>query len=319
MVPTFRMQERDLDLVILEELHAESGFDRWFAGRIGLVGFTCRRATHSVSARANAKWGETDVLALFSRGEESVAVLIEDKIAAQFQDTQAERYRERGDQLVDDGEAGRALIVLVAPKAYLSGVPEGDPWDARLTVEELRDWFAERSSAHDRWRAMALGECLGVLRRTATAENEDVVRFSRAFAAFLDARYAGRFSHQTATEKSYFSIRTSPQTPKNVTLAWKPGKSVVDLTFTGQWIAAALEFDPLPGIDRRATYGKDGESKAVIFGISVPPVDLTAPFNEQTDVAEAVTAAAMRLLMIVPKVLKARTDMADNAQADLIT
>ena len=32
----FRMQEKDLDLFIFEELHSDSGFDAWFAKRVGL-------------------------------------------------------------------------------------------------------------------------------------------------------------------------------------------------------------------------------------------------------------------------------------------
>jgi hypothetical protein len=93
---TFRMQERDLDLFLLEELHSDARFVDWFGKQIGLENFQCREATHSVSAKANAKWGETDVLALFSNNSETVAVLIEDKIAAEFTDRQAERLSRTG-------------------------------------------------------------------------------------------------------------------------------------------------------------------------------------------------------------------------------
>lgn len=77
IMTSFRMQERDLDLFILEELHSDNGFDCWFGERIGLKGFRCRGAEHSVSAKSNAKWGETDVLALYSDNVDIVAVLIE--------------------------------------------------------------------------------------------------------------------------------------------------------------------------------------------------------------------------------------------------
>lgn len=54
---SFRMQERDLDLFILEELCSDNGFDGWFGEKIGLKGFRCREAEHSVSTKSNAKWG----------------------------------------------------------------------------------------------------------------------------------------------------------------------------------------------------------------------------------------------------------------------
>ena len=55
----FRMQERDLDLFILEELHSEAGFSEWLTEQLDLEAFAFAGARHSVSAKVNAKWGET--------------------------------------------------------------------------------------------------------------------------------------------------------------------------------------------------------------------------------------------------------------------
>ena len=51
----FRMQERDLDLLILEELHSDTGFPDWIADKLGLAGFKFLHAEHSVTAKAEAK------------------------------------------------------------------------------------------------------------------------------------------------------------------------------------------------------------------------------------------------------------------------
>lgn len=233
----FRMQERDLDLFILEELHSNSGFDTWLAECIGLGGFKCREAEHSVSAKTNAKWGETDVLAIFSNGMEQVAVLIEDKIAADFTESQARRYHERASELVSCGRAQRYLTVLVAPLVYLARVPKEDPWDRTLKIEELRDWFAIHSTAHANWRKSALAECLVRVAKSKSVGDADVRRFSEAFASFLQ-KHAPPFNHKITGDKWGFIIYT-PYHPKNVQLAWKNGKSRVDLTFSGPHVGKA--------------------------------------------------------------------------------
>ena len=123
MVP-FSFSERDLDLIQLEELHADSGYSGWFAARIELEGYEFVSARHSVSATGNDANGETDILAFFQGNGSKVAVLIEDKISAAFTHRQAERYIERGDDLVRNGEANEFRTVLVAPCQYLASVPQ---------------------------------------------------------------------------------------------------------------------------------------------------------------------------------------------------
>jgi hypothetical protein len=172
-------------LFVLEELHSGNGFDDWFGEKVGLKGFRCEKAEHSVSAKSNAKWGETDVLAFFSDNVESVAVLIEDKIAADFTERQANRYHERGADLVRNGTAQRYLTILVAPSVYIAGVPKDDPWDRALSMEELRDWFAKDSTAHAAWRSLALTECLARVAKSKSVGSAEVRRFSEAFAFFL--------------------------------------------------------------------------------------------------------------------------------------
>ncbi len=75
----FHFTERDLDLILLEELHSDSGYSEWFSHKIGLGGWTFESARHSIAAEANGRWRETDVLAMFVKGRERHAVLIETK------------------------------------------------------------------------------------------------------------------------------------------------------------------------------------------------------------------------------------------------
>lgn len=297
---SFRMQERDLDLIILEELCSDNGFDGWFGERIGLNGFQCREAAHSVSAKSNAKWGETDVLALYADHKENVAVLIEDKIAADFTERQARRYHERAADLISSGKAQRYLTVLVAPSIYLAGVPKDDPWDKMLAMEDLRDWFAEDSTAHAAWRTSALAQCLARVAKSKSVGDAEVRRFSEAFSSFLQQQTNGMLSHKITGDKWGFIIN-SPLVPQNVQLAWKNGKSCVDLTFYGPHVGRACHVLAPPGVSRRLA---DSVSlKSDIFSIEVPMVDMSADFRSQIEVIDEVVAAVRQLLPLVARVL----------------
>lgn len=296
----FRMQERDLDLFILEELSSDSGFDGWFGEQIGLNGFRCKEAEHSVSAKLNAKWGETDVLALFSNDIENVAVLIEDKIAAEFTELQADRYHERGADLVNRGKAQRYLTVLVAPSIYLAGVPKHDPWNSTVTLEQLRDWFASENAAHANWRRSALTECLMRVAKSRSIGDAEVRRFSESFAAFLHQEANRPFSHKVNGDKWGFIIK-SPEIPSNVLLTWKNGRGRVDLTFSGPHVGKARQVAVPLGVSLRLADGNTLRSD--IFAIEVPMADMSADFEDQLDIVADVMSAARRLVPLISQTL----------------
>ncbi|MCP1838330.1 MULTISPECIES: hypothetical protein [unclassified Bradyrhizobium] len=87
------MQERDLDLFILEELYSGNGFDDWFVEKSGSRVSGAKKPNFGF-CKIQREVGETDVLAVFSENFESVAVLIDDKIAADFTERRANRYHE---------------------------------------------------------------------------------------------------------------------------------------------------------------------------------------------------------------------------------
>ena len=92
------VQERDINLLLLEEMHSSPDFVHWFGQHVGLQSPVFNGAWCSVS---NAD-GESDLLLRVLVGSERVGVLIEDKIAAGEQLDQDKRYHMRGNQEVRD-------------------------------------------------------------------------------------------------------------------------------------------------------------------------------------------------------------------------
>ena len=80
----FSVQERDIDLLLIEQLHVCGTFAEWLTERLGLSGVAVETVRHSVYR----EHGETDVLLIVRLGDEYVAVMIEDKIGAPMQPDQ---------------------------------------------------------------------------------------------------------------------------------------------------------------------------------------------------------------------------------------
>lgn len=114
------VSERDIDLLLLEELNVNESFRRWFIAKtLGLShsNFGFVGAYHSI---IDAAYGESDIVVGFRQTNGShLAVLAENKIDADFQPRQAERYRHRGQSGIDDGTWSSFLTCLIAPQDFL--------------------------------------------------------------------------------------------------------------------------------------------------------------------------------------------------------
>ena len=114
----FSVQERDIDLVLVEQLHVSSAFADWLTRRLNLTSAAVETARHSVYR----EHGETDVLVIVRRGEERVAVMIEDKIGAPMQPGQCERYHLRGRILCEESApaSSRSAAAMRTPTIWIS-------------------------------------------------------------------------------------------------------------------------------------------------------------------------------------------------------
>jgi len=288
------VQERDIDLLILEELHATPAFAAWWATQLGLSGATFDGAWHSVS---NAD-GETDVLLRVHVGQERIGILIENKIAAVEQHEQDVRYHRRGAQGMKDAWFDRYLTCMVAPQAYLNGVADDSRYDARIPYESIGAWFAEQPGARAAWRRRVVDEAVKQGRRDyRKIVSESVTAFHRDYHAYLC--------------RTQPTLRMAPPTPKGPqsdwiivqALGWPPGLWLnhhmsskggdsVDLGLKGYTQAdigsrvGELPLDIIP-----FTSGKKAG-----LSIRVPTVNYKGSVAAQTDALDEVFAAMLRLV-----------------------
>jgi hypothetical protein len=161
-----RVEERDIDLLLLEELICEQGMRDLLAQLV--LGETNDAAFLEVSnSISTASDGESDLIAIYALGDRRLAVMIENKISASFMPEQALRYRRRGEQGIREGYWDSYLTVLVAPKRYLDAEHGDHVFDRHIAYEALKPHF-ERENAGPRgiWRAALLDQAIGGSRKS---------------------------------------------------------------------------------------------------------------------------------------------------------
>ena len=115
-IPVESVQERDVDLLIIEELNVSFDFCKWFIGNLGLdLPTSTVKSFRSVS---DYGLGETDILISYNTNNKKYFILLENKIDATFQSGQLERYENRGENYVQMKECDESCIALIAPKSY---------------------------------------------------------------------------------------------------------------------------------------------------------------------------------------------------------
>lgn len=237
----FSLQERDIDLLLIEQLHVCRPFADWLTGRLSLSGAVVETARHSV----HREHGETDVLVIVRIGDERVAVMIEDKIGAPMQPDQCGRYHLRGKKLCEEGAVNRYKTVLCAPAGYLAGVPEDKRWDDRVSLEEIGQSLQGAAYPGWEWRHAILLAAASRQARAREADNKAnqaydpvIVPLKTAYREFVRARYPQlQASLQEGRDREYYLKAAG--VPPGVRFKHAFFRGEVSLIFEKAWVPNA--------------------------------------------------------------------------------
>jgi hypothetical protein len=184
--------ERDVDLLMLEELSVSEKFRKWFADLVfdEAVYRSNLGAWHSVTSK---NLGESDLLFLFlAENESRSAILIENKIDAPPMPKQGKRYRQRGEVGINTGQWDRFKTCIVAPKKYLASATQSGAYDVEVSYEEIHSYFVSRSNQDTRfaYKAKVLLEGIEKSRRGYQPEiNEQMTNFVKKYFEFANENY----------------------------------------------------------------------------------------------------------------------------------
>lgn len=286
--PLLYVAERDVDLLVLEEMIVSSSFRQWFATELGLgvvdsgdfVG-----AWHSVW---DAACGESDLIALWRlSGERRHALLIENKINAPAQPSQGERYSERGRNGVESDDWDEFTTCIMAPDRYLESSREAKIYDTQISYELICDWFMSQPEDDHRsnHKAFILESGIQQQRRGYSPEiDEGVSQFWQDFWQ-LSLDCCPRIGMDCPAPKpagAGWIWTRPPELGGRQSLAFKLLLGIVDLQIDGagdrEQEIDGICVERLGGDVRGVRTGKSASLR-----VEVAPVDVTRSFGEQRE------------------------------------
>lgn len=234
-MPVERIYERDVDLLLAEELAVNPTFADRLKSMTKFSSDTASVAEFWVSKSNNL--GESDLVIIFQRDDGGrFALLIEDKVDANLQPDQANRYRMRAERERSSGAYSDYQIILFAPTCYLGKQTGLGGFDLRISFEQLAD-FLDADDPRSQYRAAFLRMAAGAKKVNSWSREIDP-----ATNAFWHAAYelaSGEFPtlemKSPALSKDsvwvVFRPRDFPTMPKRVSVELKGKNGQVDLTF----------------------------------------------------------------------------------------
>ncbi len=163
--------ERDIDLLILEELNCNPSFRDWFISELDIPKIdTFKKALRSIS---NFNLGETDIMILFDSNGKKIIVLVENKLDSNFQEKQFERYEQRGIRYLEEQTCSEYFIVLIAPNQYVESQNEFEKF---ITYEQIQNFFNKEQTERSKYKSEILQIGIEKLRRGYQPINSDPVQ-----------------------------------------------------------------------------------------------------------------------------------------------
>ena len=298
--PIDGVTEREIDLLVLMALHCSPGFRAFLVSKTaGPSDFEFLGAWRGVYDNL----GECDLLVLIRDAKgRRVAIMIEDKIDASFQPSQASRYRQRGERGRALERWDRFITCLCAPKAYAEPIGHGESWDAILTYEEIETSLAAQGDAFASFVCGALRQAADKQRSGGFVVSQQASAFWVQYRRLQREEFPGLKMTALAEVQSAndpWPRFAAGMLPPRVKLEHKPWKGCVDLTFQD------LKFEDLRSrLDGRLPANlemcRTAPSSAV--RATVPPLEATKPFEPQIEAAKEAFRAAEAILQLWPQI-----------------
>jgi len=285
------IQERDIDLLLLEEFYSSESFRKWFLQKtVGLDSKSGRfiGTWHSVS---HSDLGESDLIVKFSgANNEGWLFLIENKVDANFQPSQDLRYYKRGEKYIKEKHCKNFNTVIFAPTEYLEGMPLEIGFDFKISYEDLKEFF-NKTGLRNEYKSNFITSAIERARRGwKLIENKNITEFWKKYWQYIESSAPElEMSEPGAKPKRSTWVYFHPSNlDKNVHLIHKVEKGYVDLQISGK----SGKFEVLKEkieklLNSNMRIQKTG--KSIVIRIKVSKINMNKDFNtEKNAVAESI-------------------------------
>lgn len=160
ILPVESILERDIDLILLEELSTDLEFCKWFINELSLPELTSVNGVwKSITAFG---LGETDILFSYNSHKRNMLVLLENKLDASFQDEQYNRYLSRAEEYIKRKDCDESFVILIAPEIYCLNQNEFENY---ISYECVAEKLNSNGTERNRFRSNLLKIATEKLRR----------------------------------------------------------------------------------------------------------------------------------------------------------
>ncbi|MGY0560418.1 PD-(D/E)XK nuclease family protein [Luteimonas sp. A277] len=285
--------ERDIDLLLLEEINVSPKFSAWLLERVGHLApsISSAGAWHSVT---HAQFGESDLILKFSSG---YAILIENKIDAPAQPDQSARYQKRGEMGLTAGSWSSYICCIIAPARYLQSNAESKSYDARISYEEIRDWLLAQSNERSDFRAGMLNSAIEQNRRGySPLPHDDVTEFWLSYWRLASESFPSLEMPRPGNKpvNSDWPDFRPRELDSRFNIVHKMAHGYVDL----QMRNAAGRVDEIKRLVRDPKLQVVTAGKSAAIRVVVPKVDRFVSFQAQQSKVIAALRAAQELLSL---------------------
>lgn len=291
--------ERDVDLLLLEELYANPDFREWFIPRCcGLIAGSAELV--EVKRSVTQSSGESDLELTCRQPDGTLAkLLIENKVDAAFQREQAARYTQRARAYVANGHCACVRTVLIAPRDYFGAKRDSHGFDGALTYEEIQDWFLRSAlGARGLYKAVILKAAINKATLGYNPIADDVVsRFWYAYWEISIAQAPELAMNRPGSKpaRSTWIYFAPSGLPPNARLVHKLGHGVIELTLGGAGERLGELRSALRDIlTRDMVVERTGKSSSI--RLKVPEVNASQDIDAQRAAVSAGLDAARQLL-----------------------
>ena len=283
--------ERDVDMVLVRAFAEDNRIARLFLNDKD----TILEVHHS----AMELHGESDLQIIVERNGKRHAILIEDKVDAQAQPNQYQRYCQRGERGKAEGRWTDYTVYIVAPQKYLENDFEARKYPCKISYETIQSELAVMNDPVslviiETALAKSAGTLPPIVDEAVTAFWERYYDYHEQYAPHLQLHVNRGKKGPNATWPDFKTVL------RDVKILHKSEQGNVDLQFRAMAEKIPLLKQALkPYLEEGMRICKAGESAVV--RIVVPVMDFSKPFAQNEKQMDAVFYAVERLNHLAEK------------------
>jgi hypothetical protein len=232
------VRERDIDVLLLNSFSVDKSFLELFTDKLNREDILSPLLIDVELSKVDVTWGESDVTVIFESNGRKYALLIEDKVGAEAQPDQCERYFKRGELGREKKEYDEFFVFICASAEYIKTNEEATRYPFAVSFEELETYFSSKGDAFSSVRCELIRQALTFSKIPyKKVVDEKATEFWHKYVDFQSKYYPDLQLTNKSTEKSkngdWPVYNTRLNRRRMVYIQHKMDKGFVDLTFRG--------------------------------------------------------------------------------------